>query len=168
MNTRPSWPTCSPPPGASGSDAIRRPTGWPTPPQPSTSTSRGRRPTAAAAHLADHAAQTTSDELTRLRRRVRRRLADIVAAGHLDIDRANGMLQAFGLPGLRRAYTVRIRVPFIVRVSADCGADAYQAARDTLAEALVPDGDEIEVVWDNVENDGAEPGDIDIDEPDPT
>jgi hypothetical protein len=37
-----------------------------------------------------------------------------------------------------------------------------------LAEALVPDGDEIDVVWDDVENDGAEPGDIDIDEPDPT
>lgn len=110
-----------------------------------------------AAQRADQAAQTAHDELTRLRTRVRRQLAGAVGAGHLDIDLANGMLHAFGLPGLRRAYTVHIRVPFVVRVNADSDTDAYQAARDTLANALVPDGDEIEGAWDDVENDGADP-----------
>jgi len=73
------------------------------------------------------------------------------------------MLHACGLPALRRAYTVHIRVPLIVRVIADGDTDAYQAARDTLADCLTPDGDEIDVVWDDVENDGADPGSLDTD-----
>jgi len=87
------------------------------------------------------------------------------APGHRPRQRhAPGVRPARAAPRLHGAHPSPVRRA----VRADCGADAYQAARDTLAEALVPDGDEIEVVWDDVENDGAEPGDIDIDEPDPT
>jgi hypothetical protein len=75
------------------------------------------------------------------------------------------MLAAFGLPGLRRRYTVTLIVPLVFELNAEGSTAAYDAARDALDEALIPDGTPIDVVWDHVENRGAEPGPIDTDEP---
>jgi hypothetical protein len=66
---------------------------------------------------------------------------------------------------LRRSYTVTLIVPLVFELNAEGSTAAYDAARDALDEALIPDGTPIDVVWDHVENRGAEPGPIDTDEP---
>ncbi len=109
------------------------------------------------------ATQSERDELTRLRTMLRQQLAALVSDGLLDLDTANTLLH--GQPPLYRTYTVHIKVPFTVRVSADNDDNAYHAAVDAVADALIVDGDEIDGIWADVDPDGVDPGDIDITAP---
>jgi hypothetical protein len=111
------------------------------------------------------AAQSGRDELTRLRTTLRQQLADLAAEGQVEMDFANSLLSACGQPLLQRAYTVHVKVPFAVRVSAEDDDSAYQAAKDAVADALIPDGDEILASWDDVEHDGVDPGAVDTTAP---
>ena len=110
------------------------------------------------------AAQSGRDELTRLRTTLRQQLADLAAEGQVEMDFANS-LRACGQPLMQRSYTVNIRVPFVVRVSAEDDQNAYHAAVDALVDALILDGDEIHGVWADVEHDGVEHGAVDTTAP---
>jgi hypothetical protein len=111
------------------------------------------------------AAQSGRDELTRLRTTLRQQLADLASEGQVELGLANSLLGACGQPLLQRAYTVHLKVPFTVRVSAGDDHSAYQAAKDTLGDALIPDGDEIHARWDDVDHDGVDPGALDTTAP---
>lgn len=89
----------------------------------------------------DHAEGTPcqcrdSRTLADLRRRVREQFAGAVAEGHLDGELANGMLEQFNLPLLRRNYQVRLGVVLDVEVCATDDDDAYDLAEDAVEQAL--------------------------------
>jgi hypothetical protein len=116
----------------------------------------------ARAHAADTSAEvarSTADELTRLRTRIGTTIAAAVGAGHLDLDFANSILTAVGLPTVRRAYAVYLRVPLEVAVTAETTSDAF-AARVVIEEYLGPD-DQVRVGWDDIENTDVDAGGVD-------
>jgi len=118
----------------------------------------------ARAHAADTSAEvarSTADELTQLRTRISTTIAAAVSAGHLDMDFANSILAAVGLPTVRRAYTVHLRVPLEVKVTAETTSDAFQAARLVIEKYLGPDDTQLRVGWDDIENEDADAGEVD-------
>ena len=100
-------------------------------------------------------------ELRRLRRLIREQLAGAVGEDRLDINLANGMLTACGLPELPRSWTVRIGLTFVCEVTAGTDDDAFDAAEDAVAAAVTNAGCPIDVDWDSREQISADPGDID-------
>ncbi len=115
-----------------------------------------------ARHAAADAREAESGhELTRLRTTLRRQLADLPSEGRVDFDCANSLLGTCHQPLLHRSYTVHVKVPFAVRVSAQDDEDAYRLAAQTLDQALIPDGDDIDARCKDVGPDGADPGGID-------
>ena len=75
-------------------------------------------------------------QLARLCRLIGEQFADAVNAGRLDIDTANGMLEVFGLPELPRRWQVRIRLPLACEVTAVTELDAFDAAADSVEQAI--------------------------------
>ena len=89
-------------------------------------------------------------ELEHLRTTLRQQIDDLITNADLDLEQANALLDACGTPVLQRRYTVRFTLPFTVRVNATNAPAAEQAALDALADALIPDGDDVVPDWEDV------------------
>lgn len=106
-------------------------------------------------------APATDRELRRLRRLIREQLADAVTEERLDIDHANGIPDAIGLPNLTRVWKVRVALPFVCEVTAASDAAAFDAAENAIEAALAHAGIPVDIDWEGRERDEALPGDID-------
>jgi hypothetical protein len=72
------------------------------------------------------------------RAQVRQQVRDGVAAGNFDLDVANHLLVALGLPPLPRYWTVNLQVAVTVEVTAYLEDDAFDAAQDLVDSVLGP------------------------------
>ncbi len=104
-------------------------------------------------------------QLARLCRLIGEQFADAVTAGRVDIDTANGMLEAFGLPELPRRWQVRIRLPLVCQVTATSDVDAFDAAADSIEQAIhaTVAGALIDIEVDGRDDLQATPGAVDTD-----
>jgi hypothetical protein len=104
-------------------------------------------------------------QLARLCRLIGEQFAGTVTAGRVDIDTANGMLEAFGLPELPRRWQVRIRLPLVCEVTATSDIDAFDAAAGTVEQAIQATvaGALIDIEVDGRDDLQATPGAVDTD-----
>jgi hypothetical protein len=104
-------------------------------------------------------------QLARLCRLIGEQFAEAVNTDQVDIDTANGMLEAFGLPELPRRWQVRIRLPLTCEVTATTEIDAFDAATDAVDHALraTVAGADIDIEIDGRDDLQATPGAVDTD-----
>ncbi|MEV0726895.1 hypothetical protein AB0I37_29500 [Micromonospora purpureochromogenes] len=108
-----------------------------------------------------------AEELARWRREVWQALREAAATHDIDVDTADRILHAVGLPGLPRRWQVRLTLPVLVEVTATSREDAFDTA-ETAVETACTDADlEARFEWDGNERDDARPGDLDIAAPEP-
>ncbi|GGJ89878.1 hypothetical protein GCM10010123_19620 [Pilimelia anulata] len=77
--------------------------------------------------------QTRVNQLTRT---IQAQLRDGVAEDNIDLELAQGILDACSLPRLRHHYTVRVQVVFEVDVTAEGNDDAEDAATTRVTDLL--------------------------------
>lgn len=112
---------------------------------------------------ADERLRRLETVLRRLQLRIGEQFAAAVTDDRLNIDVANGMLEAFGMPPLPRRLRVHTCVPMICDVTAATRDDAFDAAAEAVENAVhaTDAGAGIDIAFDTREDLHATPGEVD-------
>ena len=112
---------------------------------------------------ADERLRRLQTVLRRLQFCIGEQFAAAVTDERLDIDVANGMLEAFGMPPLPRRWRVHISLPMVCEVTAASRDDAFDAAAEAVENAVraTDAGAAIDIAFDTREDLHATPGEVD-------
>ncbi|MEV0157709.1 hypothetical protein AB0H57_28860 [Micromonospora sp. NPDC050686] len=118
------------------------------------------------AYLRDHHTcpqrPTEATESTaQFRNQVWHALRDAVGEHDIDVDAANKILDAVGLPLLPRRWQVRLTLSVLAEVTAASSEDAFDTAEAAVEAALAGAELEARIEWNGSERDNADPGDFD-------
>ncbi|MEU4715623.1 hypothetical protein AB0F73_18455 [Micromonospora purpureochromogenes] len=96
------------------------------------------------------------------RREVWQALREAATTHDIDVDAADRILHAVGLPALPRRWQVRLTLPVLIEVTATNREDAFDIAETAVETALTGTDLEVRFEWDGGERNDGSPGDLDI------